>query len=1187
MKPIKLTIEGLHSFVEKQTIDFSELSANGLFGIFGQTGSGKSTILDAIILALYGKVLRSKTNADFVNLKCKKTEVVFEFSAVSQGKEKTYRIVRTFKRKNKNANEVDQSASISELGAFGSKELMEGASKVDNMIKDIIGLGEEEFLKCIALPQGEFAGFLKAKPNERVSIIGNIFDLNKYGQELWEKVRNRVEQSEKDLAVVSGKLAVLGEVDKDKLIEDSKALEEKKKILKQKRGELENLSKIEKEEREVVQLGSELEKIEERIAACEEVASNISLKKASVVKAKKIYDNKFLFERTNELSSIILEEKNEIYKLKERVVAEEGRYNDFMSAGTIELENYKKNLESSVAKLNQLEMLREEEQELAKTEKSIANNNRESALVSINIDSLDKKLTQKRVDKSLQEDALNKIEEEIESLKNSLKNYEDALAYQSNFKFIAELKTYQDYLDSKNGEAILALTAAVDNIDDLQKKRELANEEYKKLLAEYSLKPSTTGQPKLLKVIDKRNKAYQEFVAIKERLIIFEKEKLESVKQSEKALKEKAKLEQEKAELDEKYEQLTHDLEGLIGEKNLLITQKNEGLSVNGLASVIENVHIGDTCPICSNEIIRKNNVVSIDTISVDNDIEVIDKHISICNDKKESLLYKIAKVVASIALIENKIQELNQKAEKNEKSIQSLWGSLGIDYKGDNLGSIEEFDNMLQSKIKEARVAYERELKYLSSINGHVQNILKQRCVVASSEIEKESYSNLSQTIANSIKEKDLMCLSILSAGEDIAEKIAMLDSVNDSLELRLSERRVVQEAVDAVNRDISMLEKELAGLLERKRNLDSELSTLEGNKVKLMSKLDGVVVGSVDASTDVLKTEIANLRAQISHHEAIVEERQKELANLKSELNGKLIGNKTHEDEHKTLAENLQVLLKLLELQSVEEARYYMMGKEEIEALESTVLNYESEYNHCIKRRDELTERLAGRVSGEDIHNQLILQIEVLQNEIEVMAIEESNLELDINTRSDKLATILKLTKELDDLNKKAAIAKDLYETLRGKALLEYIAEEFIDDIAYMASEKLQLLMDGRYVLKYDNKEFYVIDNFSDGAVRTVSTLSGGEMFVVSLALALSISEAITSRSNKSIDFFFLDEGFGTLDKEYCEYVVQSLIKLVNSNLTIGLISHIPELQERVPNKIYITKTESGSKIKSMIEI
>ena len=99
MRPIKLEIEGLHSFESCQVIDFSALSANGIFGVFGATGSGKSTILDAIILALYGKVQRSKTNSDFINLKSKKAVVAFEFSFAEDGKEKVYKVQRVFKRR--------------------------------------------------------------------------------------------------------------------------------------------------------------------------------------------------------------------------------------------------------------------------------------------------------------------------------------------------------------------------------------------------------------------------------------------------------------------------------------------------------------------------------------------------------------------------------------------------------------------------------------------------------------------------------------------------------------------------------------------------------------------------------------------------------------------------------------------------------------------------------------------------------------------------------------------------------------------------------------------------------------------------------------------------------------------------------------------------------------------------------
>ena len=96
MKPIKLKIKGLNSFIEEQTIDFEKLTDRGFFGIFGPTGSGKSTILDGITLALYGNVSRKSSN--YINTNCDRLNVNFEFQ-ISGAEIKRYVIDREFRRK--------------------------------------------------------------------------------------------------------------------------------------------------------------------------------------------------------------------------------------------------------------------------------------------------------------------------------------------------------------------------------------------------------------------------------------------------------------------------------------------------------------------------------------------------------------------------------------------------------------------------------------------------------------------------------------------------------------------------------------------------------------------------------------------------------------------------------------------------------------------------------------------------------------------------------------------------------------------------------------------------------------------------------------------------------------------------------------------------------------------------------
>lgn len=230
------------------------------------------------------------------------------------------------------------------------------------------------------------------------------------------------------------------------------------------------------------------------------------------------------------------------------------------------------------------------------------------------------------------------------------------------------------------------------------------------------------------------------------------------------------------------------------------------------------------------------------------------------------------------------------------------------------------------------------------------------------------------------------------------------------------------------------------------------------------------------------------------------------------------------------------------------------------------------------------ELEEKINGRVVTPNIVQEIQEKAISLESQINKKREDYGRMTEVITSKKFSLKAYQQLEKDYQNVSKKLDLETELSDLLRGKALLEYVAEEFIDDIAYMASAKLQELMDGQYVLKYKNKEFYVLDNFNDGSERNVNTLSGGEIFVVSLALALSISDALMSRSDKRIDFFFLDEGFGTLDKEYCEYIVNSLNKLSSSTMTIGLISHIPELQEKIKKKFVIEKAteRSGSKVR-----
>ncbi len=210
MKPLKLSVEGLKSISEKQSVDFEALSKNGIFGIFGKTGSGKSTILDAIVLAVYGEVTEGLKSSDFINVGRDFAHVQLTFSVKRGGKEEFYEVERKFKF-NKARTAVTQNASLKKIQSGGEKIcLAENPLNVTALLKnEIIGLEKGDFLKCIALPQGEFAAFVKMTRGERLSVIGKLFDLTKYGEELAFKVKRRLDDLKLEGERLAGKLEAL------------------------------------------------------------------------------------------------------------------------------------------------------------------------------------------------------------------------------------------------------------------------------------------------------------------------------------------------------------------------------------------------------------------------------------------------------------------------------------------------------------------------------------------------------------------------------------------------------------------------------------------------------------------------------------------------------------------------------------------------------------------------------------------------------------------------------------------------------------------------------------------------------------------------------------------------------------------------------------------------------------------
>ena len=200
MIPISLTIEGLYSYQSRQTIDFTDLTEAGLFGIFGAVGSGKSSILEAITFALYGETERMNSrdnrNYNMMNLRSSRSYIDFEFL---NHENKKYRITRSYRRNSKNYEDVKAADIVLYTWEEDKWIPLESAQ-----VSDIIGLSYQNFKRTIIIPQGQFKEFLELGATDRTKMLKEIFNLQRFDLQartatLYAENRSALDQQEGQL----------------------------------------------------------------------------------------------------------------------------------------------------------------------------------------------------------------------------------------------------------------------------------------------------------------------------------------------------------------------------------------------------------------------------------------------------------------------------------------------------------------------------------------------------------------------------------------------------------------------------------------------------------------------------------------------------------------------------------------------------------------------------------------------------------------------------------------------------------------------------------------------------------------------------------------------------------------------------------------------------------------------------
>lgn len=201
-------------------------------------------------------------------------------------------------------------------------------------------------------------------------------------------------------------------------------------------------------------------------------------------------------------------------------------------------------------------------------------------------------------------------------------------------------------------------------------------------------------------------------------------------------------------------------------------------------------------------------------------------------------------------------------------------------------------------------------------------------------------------------------------------------------------------------------------------------------------------------------------------------------------------------------------------------------------------------------------------------------------LEQQLQQYREDKGNLNAQLQQLAKDLAEKEAREKEAATLEQHYSTFEQLNKDLQQKNFQEFIIGRMQQDLAQRAGLLMQDITTGRYRLHFNpsNGNYSVADAWNGGEARDVRTLSGGETFIASLALALALSD---SASNRSLGALFLDEGFGTLDAQTLESVIQVLENLSQQGRMVGVITHVQELTERLPVRLQVSKSENGSKV------
>ncbi|MGQ7886518.1 AAA family ATPase [Paenibacillus sp. WC2504] len=1152
MRPIELQMSGLQSYRELQTIDFNQLVGAGVFGIFGPTGSGKSSILDAITLSLYGKVERASGGTQAIMNHAEQTLFVsFTFELTNAAGTERYRVERQFKR----GTEMSINGTIARLLHLQDKEtivLADKAGEVNQKVLHILGLSMQDFTRAVVLPQGKFAEFLTLTGKDRRQMLQRLFHLEQYGDQLSAKVSSKVKETDSLVKQLAAEQIGLGDASEQALQAANERLQEAEREAVRSRLHLSEQEKCYEEHKQIYHWQQEQTVFESEAQKLQELEPQIREKELLLGYAEKA-------------------EKVKPY-LEQHVLAVKD-----VQSGQSKLEAAKVSQQASEAAYQQAT----ERYEQAQQELSL----KEGPLL-LRLDQLQQALViQQELDQVGQQ--VNLAQQQENEVKTTLAALQMDLKKSNETKQKAILKQTELKEQLKLAETNTATTQLLHKalqekkaIEQLQQQKEDAQKAF-----EERVRSHAAIEHDQLQVADKRK-------AMMDRLHIWIQRSSEVSSEGQ----------QQNAS--------SHAFIPVLQDELVQMKQRWKRQERHALAAILAGeLTDGEHCPVCGATEHPSKHIPSAETANGE-DIELQLQQGEALLQRVKERLYTHEQRLNRMTAVMQQVVELASQPSRSplaDHEVGQVWkeaaaaleGAVSLrvaeSHEGTGLPGLEH-RWMEMEKEWEAIISRADELEKSLQVLSKEYSALEQQTVqtaaqqqaAASLLTEAETRLTAVQTTMNEQLKQWQVRYSELSWEE-----------IDRQLEQLLAKERLAEELRARIEKSVPFLDELIVKIEELQRAVVEQdrtalqlherlqgLAQLAADKSRqLAQRAPGAAVPQLiaEATSALEQLRLAAQQTKLAHAAA---QREQSLAAQRYSAAAEAAAAAARQ-----LAQTERALSGALAengFASREAAEAAALAPEQRRQWAQLAAEHREREQALRAQLAQLAAKLQGRVLSTDAWAQTQALLSAAKAAAEAALESRAKAAQGASELAARHARWCELEAQRAEQAKQLERLGKLQAVLKANAFVEYLAEEQLMQVSRAASERLGELTRRRYAIEVDSGGGFVIrDDANGGVKRPVSTLSGGETFLTSLALALALSAQIQLKGEYPLEFFFLDEGFGTLDQELLDMVIGALEKLHMDSLAVGVISHVPELRARLARKLIVQPAEpSGRGSRIMLE-